>query len=903
MDQSIFRYTWRHSKKEQIWLLFVVLASLPFYFLSLDLPKRIINEPIQGQGFSSPTDTETAFRIAFDLPSWLGGASISLFDGVELGRIAMLVYLCSLFLFFVLVNGWFKYYISTFKGRLGERMLRRMRYQLVDKLLRFPLAQFRRLRSPEIATMVKDEVEPLGGFIGDAFVQPAYLLSQAVTAMVFILLQSFTLGLVAGAVVGIQVVLIPRLRRRLLVLGRQRQLTARALAGRVGEIVEGISGVRVNDASNWERAEISSRLGRIFFIRFDIYQWKFLVKFINNLLAQVTPFIFYLVGGYFAVTGRLDIGQLVAVIAAYRELPSPLKDLIDWDQQRLDVQVKYTQVIEAFSVPNVLDPALQKLDATPPPHIEREITATNVTVRDESGATLLDATSLRLHPNEAVAAIGPVGSGGEYLAELLTRLQDPSSGRVLLDGHPIETLPDTMTGRRIGYAEASTYFPQSSLRDALIYGLRHAPLKAIEKDPREERVRRAEAIAAGNIDVDVADDWIDYAAAAATGPEDLLERLREVLTVVDLENDVYRLGLRSRLPAPSDELESRILAAREDFRERLERTENQRYVEMFDPDRYVVNASVMENLVFGVPVAEALGGVRLEDTPYMVSTIAETGLEQKLTAMGLGIAETLIDLFGDLAPDNPLLERMDLMAPDEIERYRSIVRRIRGTGEAGADAADRRALLRLAFGYIEPRHRLGLLDAELQAAIVAARQAFRANLPEDMSAAVQFHRPGAVNPAASVQDNVLFGRIVDTYAEAADRVNAILRETMDALDLTATVIEVGLAFDIGSGAKRLSLAQQQKLSLARALVKRPDLLVVNRALAALDANAQDAIVTRVLDHARAADGPGFAIYWVLSHAGSAQWFDRVITFENGHIAKTEDRRRAAADERPLAEVG
>ena len=121
--------------------------------------------------------------------------------------------------------------------------------------------------------------------------------------------------------------------------------------------------MRVNDTSNWERAEISSRLARIFFIRFDIYQWKFLVKFINNLLAQVTPFVFYLVGGYLAITGRLDIGQLVAVIAAYKELPSPLKDLIDWDQQRLDVQVKYTQVVEQFTIGKVLDPELQKLDA------------------------------------------------------------------------------------------------------------------------------------------------------------------------------------------------------------------------------------------------------------------------------------------------------------------------------------------------------------------------------------------------------------------------------------------------------------------------------------------------------------------------------------------------------------
>ena len=900
MDTNIFRYTWRHSRRDQIWLLLVVVFSLPFYFLSLDLPKSIVNGPIQGEGFSSPTDTETMMRIAFGLPSWLlGGREVVLFGGLEFGRVATLTYLCVLFLFFVLVNGYFKLHISTFKGRLGERMLRRMRYQLVDTLLRFPLPQFRRLRSSEIATMVKDEVEPLGGFIGDAFVQPAFLLSQAITAMVFILLQSVTLGLVAGAIVGVQIILIPRLRRRLLVLGRARQLTARQLAGRVGEIVEGIIGIRVNDTSNWERAEIVSRLGRIFFIRFDIYQWKFLVKFINNLLAQVTPFVFYLVGGYLAITGRLDIGQLVAVIAAYKELPSPLKDLIDWDQQRLDVQVKYTQVVEAFTIAKVLDPVLQKLDPNAPSHIEREVAASGVVIRDESGATLLDSTSVTLKRGEAVAAAGLVGAGGEYLAEAFARLVEPASGRVLVDGAAIETLPDSVTGRRIGYADAGTYFPQASLLDSLIYGLRHAPLRVIEKDPREERLRRLEALAAGNPETDVADDWIDYEAAGAAGPEDLLERLREVLTIVDLESDVYRLGLRSRMPeSQSESLASRILSAREDFRERLAKSQTEHYVEMFDPDRYVVNASVKENLVFGVAVGEALGG-RLEDHPYVVSVVSKTGLEAKLLAMGLQVAETLIDLFGDLAPNNPLLERMDLMAPEEMDTYRAIVRRAAGADQKTLEAADRQALLRLAYGYVEPRHRHGLLDDALQAEIVHARKIFRENLPADLQGAIDFYQTGVVNAAATVQDNVLFGRIVDTYAEAGDRVNALLRETMDALDLTGAIIELGLAFDIGSGAKRLSLAQQQKLALGRALMKRPDMLIVNRALAALDANAQDATVTRVLDYSRATGGPHFTVFWVLSHPGAGQWFDRVLTFENGKIAKSEVRTEGTDETRAL----
>src|SRR5206468_5998680 len=104
---------------------------------------------------------------------------------------------------------------------------------------------------------------------------------------------------------------------------------------------------------NYERAEISARLGRIFRIRFELYQRKFMVKFLNNFLAQVTPFLFYTLGGYLVIAGRLDIGALVAVIAAYKDLPAPVKELIDWDQQRMDVEIKYNQVVEQFTAEEV----------------------------------------------------------------------------------------------------------------------------------------------------------------------------------------------------------------------------------------------------------------------------------------------------------------------------------------------------------------------------------------------------------------------------------------------------------------------------------------------------------------------------------------------------------------------
>ena len=58
MEQNLFRYIWSHSKRQQIWILIVVALSMPTYFLAFDIPKLIVNGPIQGRGFETPDATQ-----------------------------------------------------------------------------------------------------------------------------------------------------------------------------------------------------------------------------------------------------------------------------------------------------------------------------------------------------------------------------------------------------------------------------------------------------------------------------------------------------------------------------------------------------------------------------------------------------------------------------------------------------------------------------------------------------------------------------------------------------------------------------------------------------------------------------------------------------------------------------
>ncbi|MEM8627706.1 MAG: ABC transporter ATP-binding protein, partial [Pseudomonadota bacterium] len=748
LDPSIFGYTWQHTRPEQLWLLVITLLSFPFYFISLDLPKQIVNGPIQGLGFEGGTQT----YYAISWPTWLGGSGEPLLPGITLERLDALIMLSFVFLALVCINGLFKFYINTQKGRLGERMLRRLRFQLVDRLLRFPLNELKRVRASETASMIKDEVEPLGGFIGNAFIQPVFLLGQALTALIFIMVQSFWLGLMAAAIVAVQSFLIPRLRRRLIDLGRERQLTSRLLAGRVGEIVDGMTEIHTNDASNYERADISDRLGRIFRIRYDIFRWKFFIKFLNNFLAQVTPFLFYLVGGYFALNGQLDIGQLVAVIAAYKDLPSPIKELIDWDQQRLDVQVKYQQVIEQFAPASLLPQSFQSSDEPENNPRTNAAELSHVVVIEDTGAKLAEDITFSFKPGEAIAAVGDLNAGAEAIADALAGTIEISSGALRFSGVDATGLREAVRGRRIGYVNSGPYLPSGSLRDAVLYALKtkvHVAERTASND-----MRFNEAVRSGNPTFETEADWINYGVAGLDADTDLDAHLLDIMSAVTLSDDIFDMGLRGKLArsnatayggfhsavAADNEIAasmSKVLAARESLAASLRSMGGRPLVEHFNPDAYSNNLTIAENLLFGPPSDPHADALELCETPAVLEAMAAHQLDETFFYIGRGIAQNIIDLFGDLQPGNPLFDNLAFMTPEQVPAYATLMSRMGSTEFKDASHSRRLRLWRLAFQYIEPRHRFGLLNDDIKKRIVAARATLRETYAKAAEPAVQ----------------------------------------------------------------------------------------------------------------------------------------------------------------------
>lgn len=858
MEPSIFAFIRKYSWKQQLLILGLTLLSFPPLYYSLEIPKIIINRAL-----GDP-----------DGP-WL------LF-GHDLERTTYLFALCGLFLLLVLIGGGLKYVLNVYAGIVAERMLRRLRYQLYEHVLRFPLPHFRKVSQGELVQMINAETEALGGFVGDALSVPAFQGGTLLTILTFMFMQDPILGLAAIALYPLQIWLIPRLQRQVNELAKQRVRQVRRNAERISETCTVIREIHAHDTARWELARFAEQLGAVFWIRFAIYKKKFLIKFLNNFIAQLGPFFFFSIGGWLVIHGDITLGALVAVVGAHKDLSSPWKELLTYYQTLYDVRIKYEQTVAQFAPPG-LKPA--ELVTGDPPQIgplAGTLRVAGVSLVEEGGETLLDGIELTIPLPSRVALVGPIGGGREELSLVLAGLLAPSSGRVLINDRVLHELPESVIGRRIAYLGSHPALIAGTIRDNLVYGLVHRPLRPAdpspEQRPRRQRERR-EAIASGNTTDELDADWVDWEAAGVRAPEQRLPAMIAALEVARLTEEVYLFGLKGVVPPGRAELGPRLLAARRTMHERLASDERlARLVEPFDPERYNTNATLAENLLFGMPVGRVFDLDHLAAHPHVRSVLERTGLVADLQRVGWRLAQTMVELFADLPADHEYFRRFSFIAPEDLPEFKAILGRASLDRLDRLPAADRDRLLDLPFKLIVARHRLGLVDETLQARVLEARRLFRADLPASLLGAVAFFDPEHTNPAASIQENILFGKIAYGQAQAAQKVAALLGEVVDQHGLKEAVIEIGLMTECGIGGARLTLAQRQKLAIAREVLRRPELVLLHEPVQALDAADQPLVRDALLEAFRAG-----SLIWSTQDLDWARRLDRVIVVEHGRV--------------------
>ena len=202
---------------------------------------------------------------------------------------------------------------------------------------------------------------------------------------------------------------------------------------------------------------------------------------IIDLLSQSLTVTTLLVGGIFMMQGKITAGEILAFSSLTWALANPLRNLgmLINDVQRFFASCQ--MIIEIFyAQPTIADRYMARDPGVRP---QGDVEYRNVTLTID-GATILDDISFHVKPGETLGIIGTTGSGKTTLVGMLTRINDPTSGDVLLDGEPVQSYTLKALRRHIGVAMQDVFLFSDTVDSNIAYGDPDMPFEDVQKYAR-----------------------------------------------------------------------------------------------------------------------------------------------------------------------------------------------------------------------------------------------------------------------------------------------------------------------------------------------------------------------------------------------------------------------------------
>ena len=370
--------------------------------------------------------------------------------------------------------------------RTGQQLTLDLRLQLYEKLAGQSAAYFEGQRTGDLLARVTADVDG----IQDVLLRGINTVLGNALRLVGVIGIFLALQPLLGAVVVLPMIAVALLLTRYNQTVRPAYRAARTRLGDLSATVaDRLSGIRVVQGFAREEAEAQ----KVAAIGKELYDEGMKAVVIRNRAFPLVRFIanfgnILMLGGGVALIalGQFTLGGLLAYRGYGRYFYGPIDDLVSLNDLLQRAEASGRRIFEVLDAPVTV---LERPDAVALPQpVLGEIVFEDVTFGYNRAQPVLRGLNLRVAAGERVALLGESGAGKSTLIGLLTRVYDPQSGRVTLDGHDVRDL--TLPSLR----RAAAVMPQDTFLfyDTVLENVRYARPEATP-DEVDLALRRAGA--------------------------------------------------------------------------------------------------------------------------------------------------------------------------------------------------------------------------------------------------------------------------------------------------------------------------------------------------------------------------------------------------------------------------
>jgi ABC-type multidrug transport system fused ATPase/permease subunit len=174
-------------------------------------------------------------------------------------------------------------------------------------------------------------------------------------------------------------------------------------------------------------------------------------------------------GGSDVIRNRLSIGGLVAFYSYVNRLFEPMSLAVDLQSRLQRVRASIRRIVGILSDEDITNHRAKPCTRlTREGSIELEFTEVCFSYRHDQ--TVLDRLSLRLGKGEKIALVGISGCGKSTVGYLATRLYDPDSGSVLINGTDLRNLGHRNLRSLVTVVPQEPVLFSATMRENVLYG-------------------------------------------------------------------------------------------------------------------------------------------------------------------------------------------------------------------------------------------------------------------------------------------------------------------------------------------------------------------------------------------------------------------------------------------------
>jgi ATP-binding cassette subfamily B protein len=260
--------------------------------------------------------------------------------------------------------------------------------------------------------------------------------------------------------------------RLAVVYGVVRERVGDVLAA-VSESVVGASTVRAYGIRERTAARLDHAIDRHYRAQVRAQRVTASVFVSGEFVAAVANVAVVVVGVLLGLDGDITPGTLVAFLFLVTLFVSPVQTASEVLNEAQNAVAGFRRVLDVLETePDVRDPAVaDPATARQLPHTPLGVRFEHVTFRYTPGARpALQDVDLEIAPRRRVAIVGETGSGKTTFAKLVTRLMDPTQGRVLLAGIPLEQVAFASLRQRVVMVPQDGFLFDATVADNVRYG-------------------------------------------------------------------------------------------------------------------------------------------------------------------------------------------------------------------------------------------------------------------------------------------------------------------------------------------------------------------------------------------------------------------------------------------------